>query len=102
MISSAIKQFIFRFDISYVFVYIVQCLGLTGEKLVERSVDFVDIAYDEVSPKHYKEEEVCIYIYIYKNAYLHNRDVYEMMQRIKLFHLAYSCKVFKKYENTIS
>ncbi|XP_026807905.1 cytoplasmic phosphatidylinositol transfer protein 1 isoform X2 [Rhopalosiphum maidis] len=33
------------------------CLGLTGEKLVERIVDFVDVAYDEVSPKHYKEEE---------------------------------------------
>jgi len=25
---------------------------------VERTVDFVDIAYDEVSSKHYKEEEV--------------------------------------------
>lgn len=35
-----------------------QCLGLTGEKLVEKTVDVVDIAYDEVSPKHYREEEV--------------------------------------------
>ncbi|XP_050535707.1 cytoplasmic phosphatidylinositol transfer protein 1-like isoform X2 [Daktulosphaira vitifoliae] len=33
------------------------CLGLSGEKLVERTVDFVDIAYDEVSSKHYKEDE---------------------------------------------
>jgi len=46
------------------FLFILQCLGLTGEKLVERSVDFVDIAYDEVSPKHYKEEEVYNNIFI--------------------------------------
>lgn len=39
-----------------------QCLGLTGEKLVERTVDFIDVAYDEVSPKHYKEEEVTLIV----------------------------------------
>lgn len=48
-----------------------QCLGLTGEKLVERTVDFVDIAYDEVSPKHYKEEEV---LTLYDTQYSNNTD----------------------------
>lgn len=33
------------------------CLGLTPIELIHREVDFVDIAYDELSPKHYKEEE---------------------------------------------
>ncbi|XP_049776490.1 cytoplasmic phosphatidylinositol transfer protein 1 [Schistocerca nitens] len=33
------------------------CLNLTPEVLAERSIDEIDIAYDEVSPKHYKEEE---------------------------------------------
>ncbi|XP_074039630.1 cytoplasmic phosphatidylinositol transfer protein 1 [Leptinotarsa decemlineata] len=33
------------------------CLGLMPEQLAERVVDHIDIAYDEVSPKHYKEEE---------------------------------------------
>jgi len=27
-------------------------------ELIHREVDFVDIAYDELSAKHYKEEEV--------------------------------------------
>lgn len=33
------------------------CLDLEPDTLNERVVEFVDIAYDEVSPKHYKEEE---------------------------------------------
>lgn len=33
------------------------CLNLTPEQLAERIVEHIDIAYDEVSPKHYKEEE---------------------------------------------
>lgn len=33
------------------------CLGLTPVELVHREVDFVDIAYDEIAAKHYKEEE---------------------------------------------
>jgi len=33
------------------------CLDLEPDTLNEREVEFVDIAYDEVSPKHYKEEE---------------------------------------------
>lgn len=33
------------------------CHKLTPEELAERAVDFVDIAYDEISAKHYKEEE---------------------------------------------
>ncbi|XP_076300019.1 cytoplasmic phosphatidylinositol transfer protein 1 [Lasioglossum baleicum] len=33
------------------------CLGLTPIELIHREVDFVDIAYDEISAKHYKEEE---------------------------------------------
>lgn len=33
------------------------CLDLESDPLNERLVEFVDIAYDEVSPKHYKEEE---------------------------------------------
>lgn len=33
------------------------CLQLTDEQLAERIVDHVDIAYDDLSPKHYKEEE---------------------------------------------
>lgn len=30
---------------------------MTTEQLTERIVEYIDIAYDEVSPKHYKEEE---------------------------------------------
>lgn len=33
------------------------CLGLTPIELIQREVDFIDIAYDEISAKHYKEEE---------------------------------------------
>ncbi|XP_023702466.1 cytoplasmic phosphatidylinositol transfer protein 1 isoform X1 [Cryptotermes secundus] len=33
------------------------CLNLDTDALNERTVEFVDIAYDEVNPKHYKEEE---------------------------------------------
>ncbi|KAJ8957335.1 hypothetical protein NQ318_004814 [Aromia moschata] len=33
------------------------CLNLSPEQLAERLVDYLDIAYDEVSAKHYKEEE---------------------------------------------
>ncbi|XP_043603139.1 cytoplasmic phosphatidylinositol transfer protein 1 isoform X2 [Bombus pyrosoma] len=33
------------------------CLGLSPIELIHREVDFVDIAYDELSAKHYKEEE---------------------------------------------
>jgi hypothetical protein len=36
----------------------LQCLDLEPDTVNEREVEFVDIAYDEVSPKHYKEEEV--------------------------------------------
>lgn len=36
---------------------IFQCLGLTPIELIHREVDYVDIAYDEISAKHYKEEE---------------------------------------------
>ncbi|KAJ8872758.1 hypothetical protein PR048_026374 [Dryococelus australis] len=34
-----------------------QCLKLPPEVICEREVDFVDIAYDEVSPKNYKDDE---------------------------------------------
>lgn len=34
-----------------------QCLGLTPEELERRQVDFIDIAYDDVKPHHYKESE---------------------------------------------
>ncbi|XP_058820597.1 cytoplasmic phosphatidylinositol transfer protein 1 [Topomyia yanbarensis] len=33
------------------------CLNLPQEKLEERTVDFVDIAFDELNTKHYKKEE---------------------------------------------
>ncbi|XP_032517542.2 cytoplasmic phosphatidylinositol transfer protein 1 [Danaus plexippus] len=33
------------------------CLGLTPEELELREVDFIDIAFDEVKPHHYKESE---------------------------------------------
>ncbi|CAH0715542.1 unnamed protein product, partial [Brenthis ino] len=33
------------------------CLGLTAEELEQRDVDFLDIAYDEIKPHHYKESE---------------------------------------------
>lgn len=33
------------------------CLGLTQEDLELREVDFLDIAYDEIKPHHYKEAE---------------------------------------------
>lgn len=36
----------------------LQCLGLSPIELIHREVDFMDIAYDEISAKHYKEEEV--------------------------------------------
>ena len=38
----------------------LQCLQLPEDQLQQRDVDFVDIAYDVVPPKHYKEEEVKI------------------------------------------
>jgi glutathionyl-hydroquinone reductase len=40
------------------FENLLQCLDLEPDPLNEQLVEFVDIAYDEVSPKHYKEEEV--------------------------------------------
>ncbi|CAK9826867.1 Cytoplasmic phosphatidylinositol transfer protein 1 [Anthophora retusa] len=33
------------------------CLGLSPIELSHREVDYIDIAYDELSAKHYKEEE---------------------------------------------
>lgn len=33
------------------------CLKLSDVMLKERTVDVIDIVYDEISPKHYKEEE---------------------------------------------
>lgn len=33
------------------------CLGLTQEELEQREIDFLDIAYDEIKPHHYKEAE---------------------------------------------
>ncbi|XP_014262417.1 cytoplasmic phosphatidylinositol transfer protein 1 [Cimex lectularius] len=33
------------------------CLNLSEEVLQERTVEHIDIAYDEINPKHYKEEE---------------------------------------------
>nr|CFW94245.1 Eka-PI transferase 2 protein [Euperipatoides kanangrensis] len=35
------------------------CLELSDEVLQQREVDYVDIAYDEIPAKHYKEEEDC-------------------------------------------
>lgn len=32
-------------------------MKLSDDELAERIVDHIDIAYDELSPKHYKEEE---------------------------------------------
>lgn len=32
-------------------------MNLSTEQLAERIVEQIDIAYDELSPKHYKEEE---------------------------------------------
>ncbi|XP_072376557.1 cytoplasmic phosphatidylinositol transfer protein 1 [Diabrotica undecimpunctata] len=56
-------SFIPRFNISIETKYennngcTENCLGLSPEKLAERTVDHIDIAYDELSAKHYKEEE---------------------------------------------
>lgn len=33
------------------------CLNLDPETMIDRQVEHLDIAYDEVNPKHYKEEE---------------------------------------------
>ncbi|XP_077290229.1 cytoplasmic phosphatidylinositol transfer protein 1 isoform X1 [Arctopsyche grandis] len=33
------------------------CLNLTEEQMEAREVDFIDIAYDDMNPKHYKETE---------------------------------------------
>ncbi|KAH8261771.1 hypothetical protein KR026_008465, partial [Drosophila bipectinata] len=33
------------------------CLDLTEEELKVRTVDHLDIAFDDLSPKHYKKEE---------------------------------------------
>lgn len=33
------------------------CLDLSPIELIHREVDYIDIAYDEISAKHYKEEE---------------------------------------------
>lgn len=35
----------------------IQCLEVSAEELEVRQVDYVDIAYDELAPKHYKENE---------------------------------------------
>ena len=37
-----------------------QCVNLKPEELQQREVDFLDIAYDELPSKHYKESEVTI------------------------------------------
>lgn len=38
-------------------IFFLQCLGLSPEELEQREVDFLDIAYDEIKPHHYKEAE---------------------------------------------
>lgn len=38
-------------------MYTFQCLNLTEEQTEAREVDFIDIAYDDMNPKHYKETE---------------------------------------------
>jgi hypothetical protein len=53
----AVNIFLIR-HFSDFFKNLFQCLDLESDPLNERLVEFVDIAYDEVSPKHYKEEEV--------------------------------------------
>lgn len=35
----------------------VQCLDLDTEELASRVVDEIDISFDEVAPRHYKENE---------------------------------------------
>jgi hypothetical protein len=51
----------FSLCISLIFLLLsFQCLNLDVDCLNERTVEFVDIAYDEVNPKHYKEEEVMV------------------------------------------
>lgn len=32
-------------------------MGLTSEELAERTIEYLDIAYDEISARKYKEEE---------------------------------------------
>ncbi len=45
---------VLSYNLFYLFV---QCLDLTPEELEVRQVDYVDIAYDELAPKHYKDNE---------------------------------------------
>lgn len=61
------KMYVSNFTYLYVWLFIriiikhlwnPQCLGLSPIELIHREVDYVDIAYDEISAKHYKEEEV--------------------------------------------
>ncbi|KAL0272578.1 UNVERIFIED_CONTAM: hypothetical protein PYX00_005498 [Menopon gallinae] len=33
------------------------CIGLSAEELMNRTVDYIDIAYDDINPRKYKEEE---------------------------------------------
>lgn len=49
--------FIFQSNETISNAWFLQCLNLTEEQLEAREVDFVDIAYDELNPKHYKEAE---------------------------------------------
>lgn len=51
-INKTLYYFILHHDI-----HPFQCLDLTSEQLATRIVDYIDIGYDEVSAKHYKEEE---------------------------------------------
>lgn len=40
------------------FMFASQCLMVPDDELQQREVDFVDIAFDELPAKYYKEEEV--------------------------------------------
>lgn len=43
-------------------------MNLSEEELANRTVDYIDIAYDELHPKHYKEEEDLKYFHSKKTS----------------------------------
>lgn len=49
--------------------FYLQSLGLSSEDIALREVDFIDIAYDPLVEKHYKEEEVRNYFQPYILTY---------------------------------
>lgn len=45
--------------------FCLQCLNMSPEELEQRTVEFLDICYDEINLKYYKEDEVSCHFYLF-------------------------------------